>query len=123
MDIKPIRTEADYANTLKRIEQIFDAAAHSPEEDELDVLVTLVEKYEEEHFPIDAPDPVEAIVFRMEQEGLKRSDLEQYLGGKSRVSEVLAKKRALSLQMIRKLHQGLGLPLESLIQSYQLQKV
>jgi len=115
MNINPIKTEADYDAALERIELLMDAEMDSPEGDELDILVTLVEAYEDKHHPIATPDPVEAIIFRMEQEGLDRKDLEPYLGGSGRVSEVLNRQRPLSINMIRKLWEGLHIPLESLI--------
>ena len=112
---KLIKTEADYEKALKRIDQIFDAEPGTPEADELELLVALVELYENEHFPIEAPDPVSAIKFRMEQEGLSNEDMIQYLGSKSRVSEVFSHKRNLSISMIRKLVTGLHIPAEVLI--------
>jgi len=115
MDIKPIRTEKDYHNALKRIEILWDAKPKSTEYDELEVLATLVEAYEEKRHPIDPPDPIEAIRFRMEQLGLSRKDLEPYIGSRGRVSEVLGRKRGISLAMIRKLHRGLGIPAEVLL--------
>ncbi|NBC23504.1 MAG: transcriptional regulator [Gammaproteobacteria bacterium] len=115
MDIRPIKTEQDYEQALERVESLFDARPDTPEGDELDVLVTLIEAWEDRHLAIEAPDPVEAIRFRMEQMGLQPKDLEPYIGGRGRVSEVLNRKRGLSLRMIRNLHEGLGLPYESLI--------
>lgn len=120
MDIKPIRTEKDYRDALARLEEIWNAAPDSPESDELDILSVLVEAYEEEHYPIDPPDPIEAIKFRMEQIGLTRKDLEQHIGSRARVSEVLSRKRRLSLDMIRKLNERLGIPAEVLIAEYPL---
>ncbi|WP_299496458.1 DNA-binding protein [uncultured Shewanella sp.] len=120
MNIKPIKTESDNQAALARIEQLWDAQPNTLEGDELDVLVTLVQAFEEAHYPIDAPDPVEAIRFRMEQAGLEDVDLVPYLGQRSRVSEILSYKRRLSIGMIRKLNQGLKIPLESLIREYQL---
>lgn len=120
MSIKPIKTESDNQAALDRIEQLWDAEPNTPDGDELEVLVTLVQAFEEKHYPIDAPDPVEAIRFRMEQAGLEDADLVPYLGQRSRVSEVLGYKRRLSIGMIRKLHDGLKIPLESLIRDYQL---
>ncbi|MBP5443363.1 MAG: helix-turn-helix domain-containing protein [Treponema sp.] len=110
-----IKTEEEYANALERIEQLFDAKEGTPEADELELLSTLVELYEEEHFPIDAPDPVSAIKFRMEQEGLTNEDMAAYLGSKSRVSEIFSHRRNLSLSMIRKLVAGLHIPAEVLL--------
>ena len=115
MDIKPIRTEADYSNALARIAELMDAAPGSEAGAELDVLATLIDAYEARNFPIDPPDPIEAIKFRMEQKGLKRKDLEPLLGGRSRVSEVLSGKRGLSIQQIRNLHAGLRIPYENLL--------
>ena len=120
MSIKPIKTESDNKVALARIEQLWDAQPNTTEGDELDVLVTLVQAFEEAHYPIDAPNPVEAILFRMEQAGLEDADLVPYLGQRSRVSEVLGYKRRLSIGMIRKLNEGLKIPLESLIRDYQL---
>jgi HTH-type transcriptional regulator/antitoxin HigA len=115
MTVKPIKIEADYDAALRAIERLWKAEPGTPAADRLEVLVTLVEAYEAERWPIGLPDPVAAILFRMEQQGLTRRDLEPYLGGRGRVSEVLTGKRALTLAMIRKLHAGLGIPLESLI--------
>lgn len=115
MQIQPIRTDADHAAALRRIDSLMDAAAGTPEADELDVLATLVEAYEDRNFPVADPDPLVAIQFRMEQLGLTRRDLEPLLGSRGRVSEVLNGRRALSLQMIRRLHRELDIPLESLV--------
>jgi HTH-type transcriptional regulator / antitoxin HigA len=115
MKIRPIRTDEDHADALRRIDRLMDTELGSPEGDELDVLVTLVEAYEDRHFPIDDPDPIAAIQFRMEQMGLTRRDLEPLLGSRGRVSEVLNGRRALSIHMIRRLHRELGIPLESLV--------
>lgn len=115
MTVKPIKTEADYDAALQAIERLSKAEPGTAAADRLEVLVTLVEAYEAERWPIDLPDPVAAILFRMEQQGLARRDPEPYLGSRGRVSEVLTGKRALTLAMIRKLHAGLGIPLESLI--------
>ena len=112
---KVIKTETEYEDALARIDELFDAKPGTPEGDEFELLVTLVEIYEEEHFPIDLPDPITAIRFRMEQVGLKQVDLVPYIGSRSRVSEVLNGKRKLSLSMIRKLHKGLGIPAEVLL--------
>lgn len=116
--IKPIRNEQDYQETLTRIEQLMEAMPNTPEFDELDVLTTLVEAYEEKHYPIALPNPIDAIKFRMEQLELKQNDLIPYIGSKSKVSEILSHKRALSKQMIRSLHESLNIPLEVLIQPY-----
>jgi HTH-type transcriptional regulator / antitoxin HigA len=115
MDVKPIRTEADYRATLREIEGLMTAEPGSPAGERLDVLVTLVEAYERTHFPLDLPDPVEAIKFAMDQRGLTVKDLEPMIGRSNRVYEVLNHKRPLTLAMIWKLHQGLGIPAESLI--------
>jgi HTH-type transcriptional regulator / antitoxin HigA len=113
--VKPIRTEADYDAAMAEVERLWGATSGTPRGDRLDVLVTLIEAYEESHFPIDPPDPITAILFRMEQQGLKRKDLEPLIGSRARVSEVLAGRRNLSLQMIRRLHKELGIPAEVLI--------
>lgn len=118
MNIKPIKTEQDYQEALDRLEVIFDAKKGSPEGDELEILGLLIEKYESMHFPIDLPDPIEAIKFRMEQMGYTQSDLVKIIGLKSRVSEILNKKRKLTLEMIRKIHVALNIPTEILVQSY-----
>ena len=115
MDIRPIKSRDDYEKALARVAELMDAAPDSPEGDELEVLSTLVEVYESQHFPIEPADPVDAILFRMEQEELDRKDLEPYLGSRQRVSEVLNRQRGLSLDMIRRLHAGLKIPLENLI--------
>jgi HTH-type transcriptional regulator/antitoxin HigA len=114
--ISPIKTEADYDTALAEITGLMDAEPDTPEGDRLDVLVTLVEAYEERHWRIEPPDPIAAIKLRMQQRGLSRSDLEKALGSKSRVSEVLNRKRPLTLEMIRRLRATLGIPAESLIQ-------
>ena len=116
MDIHPIRTDEDHAWALEQIERLWGAESGTPEGDELEVFITLVDVYEARHHPIELPDPVEAIRFRMEQQGLSRADLEPMIGGRGRVSEVLNRKRALSVQMIRRLHKALGIPAEVLIQ-------
>ncbi len=120
MDIRPIKTKKDHANALKRIDQLMSAKANSPEGDELDVLVTLVEAYEAKHYAIDAPDPIAAIQHRMEALGMERKDLEPLLGSKSRVSEVLNRKRKLTMDMVRTLHVKMNLPAEALIQDYKI---
>ena len=119
MNIKPIKTEYDYTNTLSQIESLMDAKPNTPQMDELEVLTTLVEAYEEQHYKIEAPDPIEAIKFRMEQEGLKQKDLVAIVGSKSRVSEILNKKRKLTIEMIRNLHKQLHIPIESLFLDYK----
>jgi HTH-type transcriptional regulator / antitoxin HigA len=118
MTIKPIKTKSDYQNALTRLELIFDAKRGSKNGDELEILGILVENYENEHFPIGLPDPVEAIKFRMEQLNYNQSDLANIFGVKSRASEILNKKRKLSLEMIRQLHSKLNIPTEVLIQAY-----
>ena len=115
MEIRPIKTEADYEATLKEIEGLMSADAGSPEGDRLDVLVTLVEAYEREHYPIGFPDPLAAIKFRMEQQGLSVEDLVPVIGRKNRVYEVLARKRPLTLRMIEGLHETFSIPAESLL--------
>lgn len=115
MDIRPIKTEADYQATLKEIEGLMSAEADTPDGDRLDVLVTLVEAYERRHYPIDFPDPVEAIKFRMEQQGLTVDDLVPVIGRKNRVYEILTRKRPLTLRMIEGLHESFSIPAESLL--------
>ena len=122
MNIKPIKTDQAYEAALARIMELMDAKADSPEGDELDILSTLVEAYEAKRFAIDAPNPIEAIRFRMEQYGLKDKDLVPYIGRSGRVSEVLNYRRKLTLTMIRKLHEGLNIPTESLVQDYPLRE-
>ncbi len=122
MEIKPIKTEKDYQTALKEIERLFGAEQDTPEGDRLEVLVTLVEIYEDRHYAIPYPDPIEMISYYMESRGLTRRDLELYIGSRGRVSEVLNRKRPLSLEMIRKLHEGLGMPAEVLIQPYDYQR-
>jgi len=116
MKAKLIKNDADHAAALARIEDIFDAKPGTPEGDECELLVHLVEEYEAQHHAIDLPDPIEAIKFRMEQQGLKQADLIPFIGNKSKVSEVLSRKRPLSLAMIRGLHKGLGIPAAVLLQ-------
>lgn len=113
--IKPIKTEADYDAALATVETIMGAEADTSEGDHLDVLVTLIEAYEAKHWPIDLPDPIEAIKLRMTQRGLTRKDLEPLLGSRGRVTEILNRKRPLTLAMIRRLHAALGIPLECLV--------
>ncbi len=121
MGIKPIRTEADYETALEKIDRLWGAEYGSPAGDTLDILVTLVAAYEEEHPPILPPDPIEAILHHLDSQGLSRRDLAPYLGSRARVSEILNRKRALSLAMIRKLQQGLGISAEVLVHPYDLQ--
>jgi len=120
MEVRPIKTEDDYKDALREIELLFDAAPNTPECDRLDILSTLVEAYEKAHFPIELPDPIEAILYYVEAHGLSLRDLEPCLGSRSRVSEVLSRKRPLTLEMIRKLHQELVIPAEILIQPYSV---
>jgi len=120
MIIKPIKSEADYRDALKRLDIIFDAAIGTPESDEADVLGLLIDEYEKKHYPIDAPDPIEAIKIRMEELQLKQVDLVDEIGGKSRVSEVLNRKRKLTVDMIRNLTRRLNLSPGLLISDYQL---
>ena len=123
MEIRPIRTENDYQEALREIELLFDAAENTTECDRLDILSTLVEAYEKTHFPIELPDPIEAIHYYMDTRGLSRRDLEPCLGSRARVSEVLSRKRTLTLEMIRKLNQQLNIPAEILIQPYDSQQI
>jgi HTH-type transcriptional regulator/antitoxin HigA len=120
MELKPIKTEQDYRAALKRLEDIFDSKLGTPESDELEILGLMVEDYENKHYPIEAPDPIEAIKIRMEEMGLKQVDLISEIGGKSRVSEILNRKRRLTLEMIRKLAIRLNLSANLLIKDYQL---
>lgn len=118
MKIAPIRNEKDYQKALDRLEKIFDAKKGTEEGDELEILSILIDRYENEHFPIGMPDPIEAIKFRMEQMGMKQKDLAEVMGFNSRVSEILNKKRKLTLDMIRKLSSTLHIPTEVLVQDY-----
>lgn len=118
MTVKPIKTEKDYNQAMERLEAIFDSGKGSTQGDELEILSILIEKYEDEHFPIGLPDPIEAIKFRMEQMGYNQVDLAKIVGLKSRASEILNKKRKLSLYMIRQLHDKLNIPTDVLIQPY-----
>jgi len=115
VDIQPIKTEKDYDTALQIIEELWESEEGTAEGDRLDILITLVDAYEQMHHPIYPPDPVAAIEFHMDQNELTRADLEEYIGTRARVSEVLNRKRGLSIEMIRNLHEGLGIPLESLI--------
>lgn len=117
MEIKPIRTETDYEAALAEVERLWGSEPGTPDGDRFEVLFTLVEAYEEKQYPILLPDPVEAIKYYMESRGLDRHDLEQFIGPSGRVSEVLSRKRPLTLAMIRKLNAGLGIPAEVLIQN------
>ena len=118
MEIRPIKTEKDCKSVLKIMEQLFNAAPGTTEGDRLDVLATLVEAYEDKHYNIPMPDPVEAILYHLESRGLTRRELEPFIGSRARVSEILNRRRSLSLKMIRKLSNGLGIPAEVLIQPY-----
>ena len=122
MNIKPIRTEEDYEKALKRLEKIFDAPPGTKEGDEAEILSLLIENYENEHYPIDTPDPIEAIKIRMEEMNLKQKDLVGIIGGKSRVSEILNKKKRLTVDMIRKLEKTLHLSASILVKNYDLIK-
>ena len=114
-ELRPIRTEGDYERALAEVERLWGAKSGTTEGDRLDILATLIDAYETERFPMDTPDPVEAILFRMEQQGLTRKDLEPLIGTRTRVAEVLNRKRGLSIAMIRRLHDQLGIPAEVLI--------
>ncbi|RQP19922.1 MAG: helix-turn-helix domain-containing protein [Parapedobacter sp.] len=118
MDIKPIKSELDYQAAMERLEAIFDAKPGTPEGDELEVLGVLIDNYERTHFPIDLPDPIEAIKFRMEQMDYSNKDLAEVIGFKGRVSEILNRKRKLSINMIRKLHESMQIPTDVLVQEY-----
>jgi HTH-type transcriptional regulator / antitoxin HigA len=115
VDVQPIRTKRDHSRALKEIERLMDAKRGTSDGDKLDVLVTLVEAWEAKHYPIDLPDPVEAIKYHMEQRGLEPRDLVPFIGSRNRVYEILNRKRPLTLRMIWQLHRGLGIPAESLI--------
>jgi HTH-type transcriptional regulator/antitoxin HigA len=114
-EVKPIRSEADYESAMAEVERLWGAKSGTPQGDRLDVLATLIDAYETDHFPIDPPDPIEAIKFRMEQQGLTRRDLEPLIGTRTRVAEVLNRRRSLSIGMIRRLHDALGISAEVLI--------
>ncbi len=120
MDIKPIKTETDHINALHKVGSLMNAKADTPEGDALDVLATLIEAYEEKHHPILPPEPIEAIIHQMESQGLSRKDIVPLLGSRASVSEIMNKKRALSITMIRKLQEGLGISAEILIKPYNL---
>lgn len=114
-ELKPIRTKKDYEAALAEVERLWGARSGTPRGDRLDILATLIEVYEAKHYPMDPPDPIEAILFRMEQQGLSRKDLEPMIGARNRVAEVLNRKRGLSIEMIRQLHEKLGISAEVLI--------
>ncbi len=120
MDIKPIKKDKDYKAALGEIEDLLNAKPGTPEGDRLEVLSTLVEAYEDEHHDIPAPDPIEALRYFMESRGLTRADLEPYIGSRARVSEVLNRRRPLTLSMIQRLHAGLGIPAEVLVKPYKV---
>ena len=122
MDIKPIKTDSDYKIALSRLEKIFDAPIGTIESDEADILGLMIDEYEKKHYPIEAPDPIEAIKIRMEEMQLKQVDLVSEIGGKSRVSEILNRKRRLTVDMIRKLANRLNLSAGLLIKDYQLMR-
>lgn len=121
-DVKPIRSEADYEAAMAEVERLWGAKSGTPRGDRLDVLATLIDAWEGEHHPMDPPDPIEAIKFRMEQQKLTRKDLEGILGTRTRVAEVLNRRRGLSINMIRRLHKELGIPAEVLIRSSRLKR-
>lgn len=121
MNLRPIKTEEDHRAALAEIEGLFEAVPETPEGDRLDILTLLVEAYEEQHHPIPPPDPLAALEYHLESRGLTRRDLEPYLGSRARVAEVMNRRRALTIDMIRRLHQGLGISAEVLIQPYPLQ--
>jgi HTH-type transcriptional regulator / antitoxin HigA len=120
MELRPVRTEADYEAALAEIDRLMDAAPGTPEGDRLDILTTLVEAYEERHHPIEAPDPIAALEYFMEQRGVTRADLVPLLGSRSRVSEILNRKRRLTIDMAWRLHRDLGIPAEAVIKPYKL---
>jgi HTH-type transcriptional regulator / antitoxin HigA len=122
MTLRPIRNEEDYETALEEIAALWEAESGTPEADRLEILMMLVEAYEAEHYPIPDPDPIELILHVMDARGLTRRDLEPYLGSRARVSEILNRRRPLSLEMIRKLQAGLGLPADVLVQPYELQE-
>lgn len=121
-DLKPIRTEADYDAALAEVERLWGTKSGTPDGDRLDVLATLIEVYEAKHYPMDPPDPIEAIKFRMEQQGLSRKDLEPIFGTRNRTAEILNRRRGLSIEMIRQLHDRLGISAEVLIRPSRLEK-
>ncbi len=122
MDIHLIKTEADYQAALRHVDRLMDAQPNTPEGDDLELLTTLLTAYEEQHYPIVPPDPVEALVYWMESRDLTRRDLEPLLGSRARVAEILNRRRTLTLEMIRRLHSTLGIPAEILIQPYSTSK-
>ncbi len=120
MNLRPLKTETDYREALTEVEQSFNALPETPEGDRLDMLVLLVEAYEEQHYPIPPPDPIAALEYHLESRGLDRRDLEPFLGGPSRVKDILSRRRGLTITMIRRLHHGLGISADVLIQPYPL---
>ena len=122
MNLKPIRSDEDYYTALARLEKIFDEPKDTPEGDEAEILVLLIESFEDKNYPIEAPDPIDAIKIRMEEMEVKQKDLVGVIGGKSRVSEILNRKKKLTVEMIRKLTEFLNIPSDILIQDYQLSK-
>ena len=122
MELRPIKTESDYQNALKEIERLFDAEPNSPECDILDILTTLVEAYEQRYYPIEAPDPISAILYYLEARGLSERDLEASIGNEEEVRGILSRKKPLTLDIIRRLNQDLGIPAEILIKPYSLEK-
>jgi HTH-type transcriptional regulator / antitoxin HigA len=116
-ELKPIRSDEEHEAAMAEVERLWGAASGTPEGDRLDVLVTLIEAYEAKRYPMDPPDPIDAILFRMEAQGLTRKDLEPFIGSRARVSEVLNRQRGLSIEMIRRLHEGLGISADVLIRS------
>ena len=122
MNLKPIKTETDYRNALQRLDEIFDAPIHTKEGDEAEILSQLIENFENEHYAIEAPDPIEAIKIRMEEMNLRQKDLVGIIGGKSRVSEILSKKKKLTVEMIRGLERLLQISASVLVRDYQLEK-
>lgn len=122
-DLKPIRTEADYNDALAEVARLWGSGSGTPQGDRLDVLATLIDVYEAQHHPMDPPDPIEAIRFRMEQQGLTRKDLEPMIGPRNRVADVMNRRRSLSIEMIRQLHERLGISADVLIRPSRLDKV
>ena len=118
VEIRPVKTKADHRAALKEIERLIEAKPGTLAGDRLEVLTTLVERYESQHELIEPPDPIDALLYHMESRGLRRRDLERYLGSRARVAEVLNRRRALTIEMIRKLHEGLGISADALIRSY-----
>lgn len=122
LELRPIRTETDYCAALDEIERLFDAELNTPDSDKLEILTTLVEAYEQKHYPIAAPDPIEAILYYLESRGLSVNDLEPIIGSETEITNILHRRQALSLEVIRRLHQQLGIPADILIQPYPLRK-